>query len=65
MPTPPKLSLAPRELQVATLAASGLRNREIAIDLRIKENTVKKYLMRIFDKVGCSNRVELSLWINR
>jgi DNA-binding NarL/FixJ family response regulator len=54
--------LTPREEQVVALAAEGLANREIAQELRLSEHTVKKYLFRIFDKVGVSNRVELVLF---
>jgi len=54
--------LTPREEQVVALAADGLSNREIARELRLSEHTVKKYLFRIFEKVGVSNRVELVLY---
>jgi DNA-binding NarL/FixJ family response regulator len=54
--------LTPREEQVVTLVAEGIGNREIAQQLDIKENTVKKSLMRIYDKLGVSNRVELVLY---
>jgi two-component system, NarL family, nitrate/nitrite response regulator NarL len=30
--------------------------------LRLSENTIKKYLFRIFDKLGVSSRVELVLY---
>jgi len=39
-----------------------LTNREIARELNLKENTVKKSLLRVYDKVGVSNRVELVLY---
>ena len=54
--------LTPREEQVVALAADGLGNREIARELRLSEHTVKKYLFRIFEKLGVSNRVELVLY---
>jgi two-component system, NarL family, response regulator DegU len=44
------------------LVAEGIGNREIAQQLGVKENTVKKSLVRIYDKVGVSNRVELVLY---
>lgn len=53
--------LTPREEQVVTLVAEGIGNRGIAQQLGIKENTVKKSLIRIYDKLGLSNRVELVL----
>jgi DNA-binding NarL/FixJ family response regulator len=54
--------LSPREEQVAALVAEGLGNREIAKELDLSQHTVKKYLFRIFDKLGISTRVELVLY---
>ena len=54
--------LTGREEQVVALVAEGLSNREIAAELRLSEHTVKKYLFRIFDKLGISTRVELVLY---
>jgi DNA-binding NarL/FixJ family response regulator len=51
--------LTPREEQVVALVAEGLSNRDTARELKISEHTVKKYLFRIFDKLGVSSRVEL------
>src|SRR5271163_1116935 len=54
--------LTPREEQVVALVAEGLSNRDTALELDISEHTVKKYLFRIFDKLGISSRVELVLY---
>jgi DNA-binding NarL/FixJ family response regulator len=54
--------LTPREEQVVALVAEGLGNRQIARDLNLSEHTVKKYLFRIFEKLGVSSRVELVLY---
>ena len=54
--------LTPREEQVVALVAEGLSNRETARELSLSEHTVKKYLFRIFDKLGISSRVELVLY---
>lgn len=54
--------LTPREEQVVALVADGLSNREAARELGLSENTVKKYLFHIFDKLGISSRVELVLF---
>ena len=54
--------VTPREEQVVALVAEGLSNREIAQELGLSEHTVKKYLFRIFDKLGISTRVELVLY---
>jgi len=54
--------LSKREEDVVRCVAEGLTNREIAKELGLRENTVKNYLFRIFDKLGISNRVELILY---
>jgi len=54
--------LTPREEQVVALVAEGLGNRQIARELNLSEHTVKKYLFRIFEKLGISSRVELVLY---
>jgi DNA-binding NarL/FixJ family response regulator len=54
--------VTPREEQVVALVAEGLSNRQIAEELGLSEHTVKKYLFRIFDKLGISTRVELVLY---
>ena len=51
-----------RKAQVVALVADGLTNRDVASELGLSEHTVKKYLFRIFDKLGISNRVELVLY---
>jgi DNA-binding NarL/FixJ family response regulator len=52
--------LSGREQTVAELVAKGLRNREIAAQLQISENTVKRHLQSIFSKTGARDRVELA-----
>lgn len=54
--------LTPREEQVVALVAEGLGNRHIARELNLSEHTIKKYLFRIFEKLGVSTRVELVLY---
>lgn len=54
--------LTPREEQVVALVAEGLGNRQIARELSLSEHTIKKYLFRIFEKLGVSTRVELVLY---
>jgi len=54
--------LTPREQQVVALVAEGMGNREIARELTLSEHTIKKYLYRIFNKLGISTRVELVLY---
>jgi len=52
-------SLTPRELEVAELAAKGLRNAEIAERLVVTQSTVKKHLQRIFHKLDIDRRSRL------
>jgi len=54
--------LTPRERDVVRHAAEGMRNQEIALKLNLSEHTVRNYLIRIFDKLGISSRVELVLY---
>jgi DNA-binding NarL/FixJ family response regulator len=53
--------LTAREEQVVALVADGLSNRKVAKELCLSEHTIKKYLLRVFDKLGISSRVELVL----
>ena len=54
--------LTPRERDVVRLVADGMRNQEIANKLNLSEHTVRNYMLRIFDKLGISSRVELVLY---
>jgi len=42
--------------------AKDLRNQETALNLNLTEHTVRNYLLRVFDKLGISSRVELVLY---
>jgi two-component system, NarL family, nitrate/nitrite response regulator NarL len=59
----PSLALSARELQVVRYAARGKTNREIAVELRLSEHTVKNYLFRAFDKLGVSSRGQLLFYL--
>jgi DNA-binding NarL/FixJ family response regulator len=48
-----------RRPEVVRLVADGMKNREVAETLHVKEHTVRNYIYRIFEKLGVSNRVEL------
>jgi DNA-binding NarL/FixJ family response regulator len=50
--------LTPREIEVLTMLAEGLGNKEIARQLDISDNTVKFHLSSIFGKLGASSRTE-------
>jgi LuxR family transcriptional regulator, maltose regulon positive regulatory protein len=51
-------ALSDRELEVLHLLAAGKPNRDIAAELHMALNTVKKHATHIFDKLGASNRTE-------
>jgi DNA-binding NarL/FixJ family response regulator len=53
--------LSERERQVSYMVARGMRNRDIATDLSISENTVKRHLQSIFSKTGSRDRLELAV----
>ena len=55
---PPFDELTPRELEVLTLIAQGLRNREIAKRLFITEKTVGNHISNIFTKLQVADRIE-------
>jgi two-component system, NarL family, nitrate/nitrite response regulator NarL len=61
-PTPRPFNLTKRELDVIKGVVAGYSNKEIALRLRLSEDTVKHHLTSIFDKVGASNRLELALF---
>ncbi len=54
--------LSGRERQIAALVARGLRNRDIAQQLSISENTVKRHMQSIFNKTGARDRLELAVF---
>ena len=53
-----KESLSARELEVLALMARGCKNREIALELGIRETTVRFHVRRILDKLSVKNRAE-------
>ncbi len=53
--------LSRREREVSYKVARGMRNRDIAADLQISENTVKRHLQSIFSKTGSRDRLELAV----
>lgn len=55
----PSARLSPQELQVATMAAQGLTNRQIASLLFLSPRTISTHLYRIYPKVGVTTRNEL------
>jgi two-component system, NarL family, nitrate/nitrite response regulator NarL len=57
-----RYGLTPRELQIILAIMEGCTNKDIAQRFCISEDTVKRHLTNIFDKLGVSRRVELGLF---
>jgi LuxR family maltose regulon positive regulatory protein len=51
-------ALSERELEVLRLLAAGKPNREIADELYVAVDTVKKHVTHIFEKLGAANRTQ-------
>ena len=51
-----RLTLTERERDILRRVVEGLSNKEIAVDLRLPETTVKAGLQRLFEKVGTRTR---------
>ena len=49
-------NLTGREIEILELVAQGASNKTIASDLNLSQNTVKKYMMGIFGKLGANSR---------
>ena len=55
-PSADSVELTPRELEVLQAAATGERNKEIAMRLGISARTVKAHLTSVYNKVGVDSR---------
>lgn len=54
--------LSEREIEILKLIAHGLKNRAIAEELKISENTVKYHLKHILQKLNLKNRAEAAAY---
>ena len=54
-------ALTQRERQMAHAVSRGLRNRQIATEFGISEETVKKHLATIYGKLALPGRVALAV----
>ena len=55
---PSTTELTSRQMQILDLIARGLKNRDIAELLGIREDSIKKHANMIFAKIGAANRAE-------
>lgn len=51
-----------RELDILTLLADGLNNREIASKLYLSEGTVRNYISILLDKLSLRDRTQLAIY---
>ena len=51
-------ALSLQQRQVLRLVADGLTNREVGERLQLSENTVRNYLVRVFEKLGVKRRAQ-------
>jgi two-component system, NarL family, nitrate/nitrite response regulator NarL len=58
-------TLTAREEQILVLLGKGLRNKEIARQLDLKEKTVKHYVTNILQKLQLRNRVEAAVLLQK
>lgn len=56
--TSSRKELSPREVQLLTLAARGLSNKEIALTAHIGERTVQTHFQNLLAKLDTSSRIE-------
>ena len=59
---PPREELTAREREVLAQVVTGASNKEIAETLGITENTVKKHLQSILDKLHMQNRIQAAVY---
>ncbi|MHA6333808.1 LuxR C-terminal-related transcriptional regulator [Qipengyuania sp. CAU 1752] len=52
-------TLSPRQLEVTTMVAAGLRNKEVAYRLGLSEKTVKMHRGLVMEKLGLKTSAEL------
>jgi len=57
--------LTSRESEIVSAIKTGRSNREIALQMSISEETVKRHLSNIYGKLGISSRLELALLARR
>jgi predicted ATPase/DNA-binding CsgD family transcriptional regulator len=58
-----KVSLTPRELQIAELVSRGLTNREIAAATVIAQRTAEGHVEHILTKLGFTSRAQIAAWV--
>jgi DNA-binding NarL/FixJ family response regulator len=58
-------NLTPREIEILTLLASGLANKQIAHKIKISDKTVRNHISNIYEKVKVVDRSQAVLYAVR
>ncbi len=60
----PVRTLSPRQEQIIRLVALGMSDKEIGAHLAISRHTVRTYLDRVYQQLGCRTRARaVALWL--
>jgi len=59
------MDVTPREEEILSLLSKGYRNKDIAKDILVSEQTVKAHLNKLFKKFNVSNRTQLLSIVSR
>ena len=63
-PSKPAVRFTRAEEKVISLLCRGFRNKEIAQELQVSEQTVKSHCNRIFKKTGLTDRLQLVIYVH-
>ena len=55
-------TLTPTERRVLRLVAQGMTNQQVADELKVSRRTVESHVSNMLNKIGLSNRTELTRW---
>jgi DNA-binding NarL/FixJ family response regulator len=64
-PSEPTILFTRAEEKVISLLCRGFRNKEIAQELQVSEQTVKSHCNRIFKKTGLTDRLQLVVYFHK
>jgi non-specific serine/threonine protein kinase len=57
--------LTGRELEVASLVAEGMTNKEVATRLGLSVRTAENHVLNVMNKLGLDNRAQVAAWYTR
>jgi DNA-binding NarL/FixJ family response regulator len=60
-----EVALTQRESEILKHLASGMTNKEIAVQLKISYETVKEHVQHILRKIGVTDRTQAAVWAVR